>query len=48
MHGVYKDPYLVLDYGEKLGLGSRTYQMVDVLPVENIERAGMEYIPAGA
>jgi uncharacterized protein len=48
MHGVYKDPYLVLDYGEKLGLGSRTFQMVDVLPVENIERAGMEYIPAGA
>lgn len=46
IHGPYKDPYLVVQYGEKLGLGSREYELVDVLPVEKIERASMGYIPA--
>jgi uncharacterized protein len=46
MHGVHKDPYLVVEYGEKMGLGSRTYELIDVLPVEQIERASMGYIPA--
>jgi hypothetical protein len=33
-------------YGEKLGLGTREYEIVDVLPVEQIERAPIGYIPA--
>jgi len=46
LHGPHKDPYVVLEYGEKLGLGSRTYELVDVLPVEYPERSGMQYIAA--
>ena len=34
LHGIYKDPYQVVRYGEKLGLGSQEYELVDVLPVE--------------
>ena len=30
--GPYKDPYLVNEYGEKLGLGSREYELVEILP----------------
>ena len=33
-------------YGEALGLGTRTYELVDVLPVEKIERAPIGYVPA--
>ncbi|OGO65417.1 MAG: hypothetical protein A2030_09485 [Chloroflexi bacterium RBG_19FT_COMBO_50_10] len=46
LHGPLKDPYKVTEYGEQLGLGSREYELVDVLPVEKIERAPMGYIPA--
>jgi len=46
LHGPLKDPYKVTEYGELLGLGSREYELVDVLPVERIERAPMGYIPA--
>jgi uncharacterized Fe-S center protein len=46
LHGPLKDPYKVTEYGEQLGLGSRDYELVDVLPVEKIERAGLDYIPA--
>jgi uncharacterized protein len=46
LHGPLKDPYIVVQYGEKLGLGTRQYEMVDVLPVEKITRAGMQYISA--
>jgi uncharacterized Fe-S center protein len=46
LHGPLKDPYKVTEYGEELGLGSRAYELVDVLPVENIERAPMGYISA--
>jgi len=46
LHGPLKDPYVVTEYGEKLGLGSRAYDLVDVLPVEKIERAPLGYIPA--
>jgi len=35
IHGIYKDPYTVVRYGEKLGLGSQQYELVDVLPVED-------------
>jgi uncharacterized Fe-S center protein len=46
LHGPLKDPYLVAQYGEALGLGSRMYELVDVFPVEKIERAPIGYIPA--
>ena len=46
LHGPYKDPYLVCEYGEKLGLGSRQYELFDVLPLEQITRAPVGYIPA--
>ena len=34
------------EYGERMGLGSRQYDLVDVLPVEEISRAPITYIPA--
>jgi uncharacterized Fe-S center protein len=46
LHGPLKDPYMVTEYGQRLGIGSRTYEMVDVLPVEDIKFAPMGYIPA--
>jgi uncharacterized protein len=46
LHGPLKDPYKVTEYGEQLGLGTRQYELVDVLPVEQIERAPMPYISA--
>ena len=46
LHGPYKDPCLVVGYGEKLGLGTRKYELVDVFPVEKIERAPVSYISA--
>jgi hypothetical protein len=44
LHGPFKDPYVVTEYGEKLGLGSRNYRLVDVLPLEKIERSTLTYI----
>ncbi len=46
LHGPLKDPYVVTQYGEQLGLGTREYELIDVLPVEEITRAPMGYIPA--
>jgi uncharacterized Fe-S center protein len=46
IHGPLKDPYLVTEYGEKLGLGSRDYELVDILPLEKVERSALPYIPA--
>jgi hypothetical protein len=46
LHGSLKDPYKVLEYGEALGLGSRTYELVDVMPAESISRAPIGYLPA--
>lgn len=46
LHGPYKDPYIVTQYGEQYGLGSRAYELVDVLPVEKVFSAGMQYIHA--
>lgn len=34
LHGVYKDPYKVIDYASALGLGSRKYDLVDVMPLD--------------
>ncbi|MCE1253371.1 MAG: hypothetical protein LWX83_07460, partial [Anaerolineae bacterium] len=46
IHGPLKDPYKVVQYGEALGLGSRSYELVDVLPVEEIKPAPIGYISA--
>ncbi|NLG99022.1 MAG: DUF362 domain-containing protein [Chloroflexi bacterium] len=46
LHGPYKDPYKVIEYAEKLGMGCREYELIDVLPVEEVTSAGMQYIPA--
>jgi len=48
IHGRHKDPYKVVEYAEGLGMGSRQYEQIDVLPVEKVNRAGMGYIPATA
>jgi uncharacterized protein len=46
LHGPLKDPYKVTEYGEQLELGSRQYELIDVLPVEQITCAPIGYIPA--
>jgi uncharacterized Fe-S center protein len=46
LHGPLKDPYKITEYGEQLGLGTRQYELIDVLPVEECERAPMPYISA--
>jgi hypothetical protein len=46
LHGPLKDPYMAVFYSEQLGLGSRDYELVDVLPVENIKAAPLQYISA--
>lgn len=46
IHGPLKDPYMVTEYGERLGLGSRRYELVDVCPVEPRAWAKPSYIPA--
>lgn len=46
LHGPLKDPYIAMEYGEKLGMGSRDYELVDVLPLEKVERSSMQYIAA--
>ena len=46
LHGPLKDPYMVIQYAEALGLGSHEYELVDVLPVEQIRPAPMTYIAA--
>lgn len=46
LHGPYKDPYLVTEYGEKYGMGSREYELVDVLPLQKDQPAQVTYISA--
>jgi uncharacterized Fe-S center protein len=46
LHGPLKDPYVITQFGEQRGLGSREYELIDVLPVEQITRAPIGYIPA--
>lgn len=48
LHGPYKDPYKVIEYGAALGLGQRAYELVDVYPVEETAFGSMGYIPASA
>jgi len=44
LHGPLKDPYKVVQYGAELGLGIRDYELVDVLPVEDIRPAPIGYV----
>lgn len=46
LHGPLKDPYCVTEYAENLGFGTRKYELIDVLPVEKVERAPLTYISA--
>ena len=46
LHGPLKDPYVVVKYGEQLGLGTSQYELIDVLPVEEIRTASLGYIHA--
>ncbi len=46
MHGNLKDPYLVVQYAAALGLGTREYELVDVLPVEEKSATEQGYISA--
>ena len=46
LHGPMKDPYKVTEFGEKLGLGSREYELVDVMPLEFPTRKELTYIAA--
>ena len=34
------------EFGEALGIGTREYEMVDVFPVEKLQRSSMPYIAA--
>lgn len=46
LHGPLKDPYLITEYTERLGLGSRDYELIDVLPVAAFQPTVVTYIPA--
>jgi uncharacterized Fe-S center protein len=46
IHGPYKDPYEQMTYAEKMGLGSRDYELVDVYPLEEPDYGEVPYIPA--
>ena len=45
LHGPLKDPFALLVYSEREGLGSRQYELVDVLPVEDMRPAPIGYLP---
>jgi hypothetical protein len=46
MHGPLKDPYKVTEYGEALGLGSRGYELVDIMPVDENAQPSKWFISA--
>ena len=46
IHGVYKDPYIVVKELEKMGFGSRKYEIVDVYPVKPPKKFKSVYISA--
>ena len=46
LHGPFKDPYLMTEFAERYGLGSREYELVDVFPLVRQERAGLPYVPS--
>jgi uncharacterized Fe-S center protein len=46
IHGIHKDPYKVVEYGAREGLGSREYEIEDVLPVAENPLVKGTYIAA--
>ena len=46
IHGIYKDPYEQMAVGEKMGLGSREYELIDVLPLKEPVMGVIPYVPA--
>lgn len=46
IHGSYKDPYGMLEHAESLGMGSRAYDLVDVLPFKEPDFKQIVYIPS--
>jgi uncharacterized Fe-S center protein len=46
IHGPLKDPYQVTEFGEALGLGSRQYELIDVLPVDENAQPSRWFISA--
>lgn len=46
IHGKHKDPYKVVEYGAREGLGSREYEIEDVLPVAQNPLVKSTYIAA--
>ncbi|MBN1681526.1 MAG: DUF362 domain-containing protein [Anaerolineae bacterium] len=46
IHGPAKDPYKALEHAEKLGMGSRDYELADVLPVTKPDFKQIAYIQA--
>ncbi|HML21628.1 MAG TPA: DUF362 domain-containing protein [Aggregatilinea sp.] len=48
IHGQYKDPYYQTEHAEKIGMGSRQYELVDVLPVAMPDFKQDTYVPASA
>ncbi len=48
IHGIYKDPYEQTAIGEKMGLGSRDYELIDVLPLKEPVLGVIPYVPASS
>jgi hypothetical protein len=46
IHGIYKDPYEQMAIGETMDLGSRKYELIDVLPLGEPVLGVMPYVPA--
>lgn len=46
IHGPYKDPCEQAAFAEKMGLGTRDYDLVDVYPLEEPDYGEVPYIPA--
>jgi uncharacterized Fe-S center protein len=46
IHGIYKDPYEQMAIGERMGLGSRKYDLIDVVPLGEPVLGVMPYVPA--
>jgi len=45
LHGPMKDPYLTVNYGEKLGMGVRNYKLVEVLsPKKTAKQKGPQTV----
>lgn len=46
IHGPFKDPYALLAHAEQIGLGTRSYELVDVLPLKEPDFKQDTYVPA--